>query len=222
MITRPGSLLTLLVVLGCDVELRFEEPSDAGARRDAGLPDTGPADSGPLDSGAEERLTCLLDQDCGDHGLFCAPEISECLECLESSQCTREGRSRCHINHHRCVECVAPRDCPPSQVCERVSNICVPLCRDDGECPEGRPRCDLMRHFCVECAGDLDCRGAPDGSRCDRAAGRCVPCLEDSHCPTEQPHCDRVSGRCVGCVTSADCARPRPVCDPLGLTCQPL
>ncbi|MBI2372665.1 MAG: hypothetical protein HYV07_01570 [Deltaproteobacteria bacterium] len=86
---------------------------------------------------------------------------------------------------------------------------------------------------CPACFSDADCAGSGDGPACDRVAGRCVPCMNDSHCSgslrgcrtqsrtcvecTRPEHCpsgtcDTTRSACTTCVRDSDCPTARPHC----------
>lgn len=91
------------------------------------------------------------------------------------------------------------------------------VCKQGQDCREG---------VCVDrqepkpegCTRNDDCQFDPRGPLCEKESGRCVACLEDSHCHQGRS-CD--VGVCVGvaCTVDADCADPKPVCADDGRSC---
>jgi len=68
------------------------------------------------------------------------------------------------------------------------------------------------------CQSNNDCQFDPAGDLCEKETGRCVACLDDSHCHEERS-CE--VGVCVGvvCTDDRDCAAPTPVCSVDGGSC---
>ncbi|HET8935154.1 MAG TPA: hypothetical protein VFN67_17015 [Polyangiales bacterium] len=69
-------------------------------------------------------------------------------------------------------------DCDPDPGCNEAFPVC-PSCRDDDDCARGEAR------------------------RCDAARGRCVECLDSTHCGGNEAIC--VAGDCEECRDDDDC-----------------
>jgi len=124
--------------------------------------------------------------------------------------------------------CTQDSDCT-DQVCKNepddgLDGICVD-CLVSDDCPSDTPFCDVASNSCLlpTCEqgadGDALCMSAtPDTPVCG-PDGRCVECVESSHCSNEsEPICDTETGECRGCEAHAECASS--VCDIEGGTCR--
>lgn len=81
-------------------------------------------------------------------------------------------------------------ECPAGFHCDSAALACVP---DDQSPDAGSTRCDA----------DTPC-AAP--TQCERDSGRCVECLDGSHCDTGRCHPVTFTCRPAGCQRQADCA----------------
>lgn len=149
--------------------------------------------------------------------------LGRCIECkpaTEAFDCvSRPGKPRCHTTSARCVECVEDPDCGGNKQCDQNRNICVECTTNEG-CLPGNV-CNQQSYTCQPgCVGGLGGPNCPADTVCDPsqgAAGVCVACLEDSHCPRANVCVDK---QCVpGCKSDARCADPtggavRTRCDP--------
>ena len=60
--------------------------------------------------------------------------------------------------------------------------------------------------------GETSCNPNATSRHCDSAAGRCVACLDDTHCannPQNRLRCDTMTGSCRTCVTNDHCMAPQ-------------
>jgi len=69
---------------------------------------------------------------------------------------------------------------------------------------EAEPGCNASFPICARCQADDDCVADREDRLCDRARGRCVECLENSHCIGVERWC--VRGDCEECRTDDDCS----------------
>lgn len=120
----------------------------------------------------------------------------QCQGCTSNAQCAAaQGRPTC--NNGRCVECRNHAEC--------ALDPRRPFCDSDG--------------LCKSCAGAGPnfCRNNTLGffPYCEASTGRCLACLDNSHCGGNTPICD-ASGVCRGCTVATearDCGGNTPVCD---------
>jgi hypothetical protein len=124
--------------------------------------------------------------------------------------------------------CTQSSDCT-DQVCKNdpddgLDGICVD-CLVSDDCPTDTPFCDVASNRCLSptceqgADGDALCMSAtPDTPVCG-PNGRCVECVESSHCSNElAPVCDTETGECRQCEAHAECVSG--VCDIEGGTCR--
>jgi len=82
-----------------------------------------------------------------------------------------------------------------------ATGVCLALSCDGGAC-EPDPGCSGAFPVCPRCRYDADCdRG--EQRLCDRVRGRCVECIGDDDCDSDDPYC--VSGQCEECRRDDDC-----------------
>ncbi len=81
------------------------------------------------------------------------------------------------------------------------SDLDLPACLPELECPLEFPFCDLSRSLCVECYSSHHC---PEGKFCSPQLGRCLEgCDSDRDCAFDKPQC--YERRCVECMFHNDC-----------------
>jgi hypothetical protein len=157
-----------------------------------------------------DPTTCTEDEECGDgvcgsgycslNGATCDEE-TPCAEdtcdtdgsfCLLSfSFCETDADCRENNCTNRVCDCDNPEYDPFDEICsdEECVDVCIYTCQD---------------RLCKEdasCESDLDCRGLPTDI-CD--AGRCVECLDDEDCDTDEEEC--VEGMCERpCRANEEC-----------------
>ncbi|QQR88928.1 MAG: hypothetical protein IPJ88_11940 [Myxococcales bacterium] len=78
-------------------------------------------------------------------------------------------------------------------------------CALDTSCNAPTPYCDTEPGKCVTCLENTHCEGHADGPTCRE--GQCGPeCLDSSECTSSAlAHCDTTAGACVACTEDADC-----------------
>jgi hypothetical protein len=218
----------LLALAACGTQEWSFDPDAGAVFSDAGTVNAAPeaeadgvAEASPAvqtdASGIDHLEGCSHDDDCQLASLHCDPTSGECVACVDDSQCTQPGLTRCDSALHTCVQCGVDGDCTPD-VCESVTHQCVAPCLDGGGCPASAPTCSMPRALCVRCSGDADCVAASSGHMCDTASGQCVQCTSSAQCPSTTPLCNRSTDRCVQCLTSTDCGFEG-LCDPTAHTC---
>lgn len=142
-----------------------------------------------------------------------------CIEsegCCSSSDCNASNSEQCNANSHRCecraglkscqgrcideTACCSSSDCSSGKVCDTATHVC--------ECASDSKECDgkcISRTAC--------CAGADTGNRCTsgstsgvcNASGRCVECVAESDCSSQDEHCDTQRNVCVECRNANDC-----------------
>lgn len=197
----------LTLAAACDADFRFDPVTDDSREAGASTSDGGTDSAG---------RACIVDSDCPLPSLHCDTTSGACLPCVLDSQCSAQGRPRCDLALHACVECGSNQDCGFNATCEPLTRKCVPRCADNAPCPASVPRCGELG-FCSECANSGDCPAARHF--CEKPSGRCVECRGSADCSGARPRCDSAMSRCVGCVLSTDCPPAAPVCDPATSAC---
>jgi hypothetical protein len=149
----------------------------------AGCPQVGGGDGGTgADSGSKPPPpSCDSPEDCKLAGYDGVCRATECLSdvpCGDDVECGLG--ERCVAGLCRFTGCVEDQDCGSGR-CRGESFACAE-CGRSSDCPADRPVCDVLSNSCVQCSSDLECP-APGPAHCNRAAGACVFCLEDKHCP---------------------------------------
>jgi hypothetical protein len=180
--------------------------------------------------------TCIDDDAC-QQGLTCGQigSSKKCVKtCAQNTDCPTDNtctNGACIPNAGRCDACQG--------ACGGDTPYCVESTATCAACGPGVPcangaSCNLQTNTCSQnsggaCTVDMECLGNPAGNYC--VGGRCVKCLQDSHCGprfTCNPQtfacdaspcggvtcqsgsqCDPSTGRCTpGCMTSSDCVDP--------------
>jgi hypothetical protein len=237
----------LTLFCGCDGRFVFDPVASAGAagRADAdsgvsalggsvsaeiagapaaGMPAAGAASAGAPGSGSAGSAggpvafgTCLSDPDCGLPSLHCDVSSMRCVECVRDNQCPA-ARPACLSASGTCAACSITVDCGPGEQCDPQTNKCLKLCTSNADCHDPNASCNSAG-TCQVCDDEDDCSVALGGLHCQRSAGACVQCFDDTQCRGATPHCAPASGQCVACLDSADCARAAPFCDPVVHVC---
>jgi hypothetical protein len=128
---------------------------------------------------------CALDTDC-PRGFVCLDGQCRCgsnAACAENEICNAVGFCQ------RQVGCENSLDCEPGFFCDLTTRTCLPLdkCTSDVQCPLGEV-CDSLRFVCVPGCRDVgDCPlGAvcecPSGSSCALRECKLGPCGDNSFC----------------------------------------
>jgi hypothetical protein len=171
---------------------------------------------------------CFQDFDCSPGAPFCDPQLRDCVECRNDTDCLNSGRAAQGT----------PLCCRPIDGCGAPR--CTAGCRTDHDCTAlpGQPAClnldggDPLSSmpFCG-CRSDTDCAGHETGGHCDTDAGTIdfgyCGCQTAADCPAGQV-CSFLPGDPVGacleqCNADGDCAaddfcdslrRCLPRCDP--------
>lgn len=165
--------------------------------------------------GCRDNTECLGDTTCqpvvlnGEEVRRClAPSCSNDDECEQGTYCgpalIGEGRQICILGCR-----VEPDSCPPMEVCDPASRLCVPdVCQVDADCGQGQICSNTLEGpRCAEgCREDAQCF---DGGVCDPNLQRCL-CEEDGQCFQGQ-RC--LLGICEAPCTVAGCQE--------GLGCEP-
>jgi hypothetical protein len=161
--------------------------------------------------------TCAKDRDCGLPSLHCNVSSMRCVECLNDGQCPA-ARPACLPETGTCAACSVLVDCAAGQLCDLQTNKCLFLCTSDADCDDPHSSCNNSG-FCQVCDDKDDCSVALGGNYCQRSAGACVQCLDNSQCHGKTPLCALPSGLCVACADSSDCGKSAPFCDPFARVC---
>ena len=208
-------------VAGCDGQLAFDSPpNSAGTAGTAGggAGSAGSAAGAGNSAGAVHVVhgpeDCAADSDCGLPGLHCQTSTGHCVECLVDQQCPAE-RPACSPSILRCVECDGASDCADGHFCDLQSDKCLTYCRQASDCNDALNEYCNHDGVCATCDGDNDCIPKLGGTLCQRSAGACVQCLDDSQCDGITPRCLLPLGKCASCVDSSDCSSTTaPYCNP--------
>ena len=163
-----------------------------------GTSNTGGSTPGGAGTGAGDAPpTCK--PACDDPTPLCDETTSQCVECLDHSDCTDDATARCDAGV--CKPCTESSQCTNSDspACDAKTGECVE-CTPDDESPCGNKSCNPATKQCT------------DTTRKSRAA--CRPCLADSEChenhrcvPMEFNGEPREGGYCLK-LLSAECERP--------------
>lgn len=163
---------------------------------------------------------CSRDSDCGFRQ-FCNVQPGVCPRCTPG--CTDDldcPGLRCHDNG-RCAPACPGTACPTGYVCADGRCVIPGACTENADCrdaPNPPNHCDLSRNRCAPgCDEDNDCLpvATTQGTRCDRATGRCVkrPCSGtfacgfQEFCNLQTGSCFPASGTyCRSCQQDSDCA----------------
>ncbi len=163
-------------------------------------------------NGGNQPSPCTDHDDCPD-GHYC--DQGNCV-LDESGSCEFTGcdpHAFCDLGDGLCKEsgekpCISDDDCGDDFICPPSVGHCLEPCTIDGDCAH-HLTCNNSIGGCVECTFDDHCVD-PDLSHCFTEEGRCVGCLEASHCPGNY-YCDlnESSARrhtCrEGCLDGNDC-----------------
>lgn len=171
---------------------------------------TGCTDSSQCEMGFQcrtgECVECLNDAHCSG-GERCETVRGICVECFDTTQCTRPGQAHCETSQdappgtlYTCVSCTGNEDCTGGG--KTLPPLCDPM-RGGGTCSE-----------CTVATGTSDCsNNGPGLSRCQN--GTCGPCSVDADCSLfpNTPACLPGVG-CVACTDNADCTdtAATPIC----------
>ncbi|QED29001.1 hypothetical protein FRD01_17500 [Microvenator marinus] len=143
------------------------------------------------------------------------PDTRDCR--INTTVCLPQA---CNQNTGRCFACEFNAQCGTNALCNAATGECT--------CEPGTHRCgnqcvsndadETCGDRCEPCPGtangfgfceaetcEIGCN--PDFFRCDETCDvtelECAECLENSHCPDDEPVCD--AGVCKGCRSDADC-----------------
>lgn len=120
-------------------------------------------------------------------GGMCAPQLPDPSLACDGGLCGPTAMTDCDNDAGSCDApscetgpCIASScdDCEPDPGCNEAFPVC-PSCRDDDDCGQG------------------------ESSLCDTTRGRCVECLQASHCGGYEPFC--IDGDCEECREDDDC-----------------
>ena len=152
---------------------------------------------------------CMHDAQCPPAAPVCGVG-GACVPCVTSAQCS--GARFCVDSV--CVACVTNGDCDETSVCDSTTHACVAncgggACTGDAECAAGST-CS-SDNVCRTAAGARAAGVCPPATYCqldaaDASAGRCVQCLDSSHCGGTHAVCDATTFTCVQCDTTHTCA----------------
>lgn len=144
--------------------------------------------------------SCTVDTQC-DQGTVCNSNLKSCTQCAFDAQCqTVSGKAHCDAASGACAACNVNIDCTldvgAGHLCQ--AHACVPGCATNNDC------------------------NASNGERCAGASGttpgKCIQCVADSECPSQQHSCDQ-TGHCVQCsgatqaLANAHCGLGTPECN---------
>jgi hypothetical protein len=107
-----------------------------------------------------------------------------------------------------------PKEPPPAMPvapCPPEQTATCAECVTDAECGAMKPACAAGR--CVECSGDEHC---PMDQACNRALAQCTKrCTQNEECSEkDRKLCDLNAAYCVACVADTDCTKAdRPRCE---------
>jgi hypothetical protein len=82
-------------------------------------------------------------------------------------------------------------------------------CAGDKDCSPPAPHCEIESGRCVEC---LDLSHCSDGRACALPAGTCVPGCPEAPCPLASPVCEEATGLCRGCTANTECPATSAFC----------
>lgn len=159
----------------------------------------------------ECQRSCTVDRDCTAPGFnSCNVETGLCGECTFNQDCSGPTPV-CDTRTSRCVGCVENSDCGGAgRICDPVSQVCDTGCTKAEECGPGL-RClgatASAPGRCVECevaTEQSDCT-KPGVERCNPQTLRCVPCVENADCMSNQ--CNTRASECVECIENEYCER---------------
>ena len=209
--SRPVDVALLILTISIAVPACSAEPKYL----DLPASNVSPPDPG---AGPHAAATCSSDGECDAQKPHCDLLRSVCVECLDSSACTKEAkvvcdpvaltcieclsnldcsadRPYCHTAAQQCVECLTRTDCADlARTCHPTTNRCVPLCASDATCTGPTPICSATLEICVECGSAADCTDAKK-PLCSSQDGRCVACVSDAACKAGEV-CDLGRGQC--------------------------
>ena len=158
----------------------------------------------------------------------CSISTYICQPCSGSTFCSSLGinLNQCATtgsNAGECVQCISDGDCSGSlNQCLETTNICVE-CIDHGDFPDPqKPQCS--GNTCQPCPNSAFCSSLPSTpNQCALTGpntGKCVECVDDSHCSGTTPGCSATSNTCVECKDHSHCQdSTKPRCS--SNTCQP-
>jgi hypothetical protein len=142
----------------------------------------------------------------------CSPTLG-CVECLSGADCP-DNAPVCVPDLGQCGQCAQTSDCNTGEVCEPATHACAAACTTNNDCtgfggPGGGNSatiCDTTTHACVGCTADTAATVCT-GSRtlCDPVRMQCAQCLSRANCGVATPACDMQTGTCVQCLVDTDC-----------------
>ena len=176
---------------------------------------------------------CVVNSDC-PYRMVCGSDNT--CQCSSDAHC---DSPQPYCSNGRCQECVGSSVGSSDGSSVEGSSVCSDLFGGGGRCLLKGPMSEVYR--CVECMDSSDCGGAAcvdgscscvsngcaDGMYCDKATQRCVGCLRDSDCTSnEAPYCSE-DGECVQCTgESVSCRKETTVgtvvCNGEFGTCEPM
>jgi hypothetical protein len=171
--------------------------------------------AGPIDARMDVPRDVQLDvRDTG-------PDTNGPIVCTSTANCRLSGLV-CLTTESRCVECVAPADCP-GKFCDTVDHRCVE-CNSANDClsaavGEIKPSQCTANHHCLNGCDDsmpTACPSKPGALvfACTSFSGGvslCVYCTSNAQCaPGQTCTADHA---CVTCTSNASCGGATPFCD---------
>jgi Cys-rich repeat protein len=159
-------------------------------------------------------VQCVDDTDCD--GTYCKvnsakPKQNKCVSCMNDSQCASNPVNKvCDNSTNTCIGCRTSLDCPSGSICNGTQ--CVTGCDASTPCDATAPICDLQTETCKQCSllNASFCIGTTPACKVD--SGTCVPCTNNSFCPSDRAYCDESDNQCYECLIDANCG-PGQVCD---------
>lgn len=187
----------------------------AGGAGGDGTPDAGiePEPPPPTPDCNTPNLVCTPPTECD-------PGTGDCVGCVTDEPCAGTIAPRC--SQGSCVACIDHTDCttPGFSRCDSTTNTCQP-CTDNAQC-EGGALCNttLNGGTCVQCLAEEQCTALTDTPQCKEETGVCVRCTADEQCANDRDnaHCDLGTNTCVPCTTGEQCPDATPICDIDGAT----
>ncbi len=168
-------------------------------------------------NGAGSRQTCGADKKwgaCRCGGASCTAGTKTSCQCPSGMASTRTcnkasdgstswGACECSCTKGQTKSC----GCPNQQ-------------KGTLSCNCSQSPCSWSACKCPTCKADSDCASFASAKHCDKTLGRCVGCLENSHCTAAgKTFCSPITAACSSCLKDTDCQGGNS-CDPFSQSCK--